>query len=49
MVPTDCGRLPADWGVKDVGELTDLSRTPPKVALDAYGKFVEAVYNTTIG
>ncbi|CAM9592783.1 unnamed protein product, partial [Scytosiphon promiscuus] len=45
----DCGKMPSDWGVESAGDITDLDKTQPATALKAYGKFVEAVYNTTIG
>lgn len=45
----DCGNMPSDWGVETAGDLTNLTKTAPDVALDAYGNFVAAVYNTTIG
>lgn len=49
LARADCGTLPADWGVANVGDLTNLTKTQPATALSAYGKFVAAVYNTTIG
>lgn len=41
--------MPSDWGVENAGDITDLDKTQPATALAAYGNFVEAVYNTTIG
>lgn len=45
----DCGNFPSDWGVANAGDLTNLTKTQPATALKAYGNFVAAVYNTTIG
>ncbi|CAM9723368.1 unnamed protein product, partial [Ectocarpus fasciculatus] len=45
----DCGNMPADWGVSNAADIANLTKTKPSVALKAYGNFVEAVYNTTIG
>lgn len=44
----DCGNLPEDWGVANVADLTNLTKIDAKTALQAYGKFVQAVYHTTI-
>lgn len=41
--------MPADWGVSNAADIANLTKTQPSVALKAYGNFVEAVYNTTIG
>lgn len=41
--------MPSDWGVTTAGDLTNLTKTQPATALKAYGNFVAAVYNTTIG
>lgn len=43
-----CGKLPESWGVETVADITNLTKTPPKTALDAYGQLVAAIYNTTI-
>lgn len=44
----DCGKLPEDWGVANVVDLTNLTKTDAHTALKAYANFVQAVYNTTI-
>ena len=49
MSGADCGNMPSDWGVTNAGDLTNLTKTQPATALKAYGNFVAAVYNTTIG
>lgn len=48
-IMADCGNFPKEWGVANAGDLTNLTKTHPKVALNAFGEYVGAVYNTTIG
>ncbi|CAM9844822.1 unnamed protein product [Choristocarpus tenellus] len=44
-----CGNLPKEWGVEQVGDITDLTKTGADVALSAYGKLIDKIYKTTIG
>ncbi|CAM9169230.1 unnamed protein product [Discosporangium mesarthrocarpum] len=45
----DCGNLPKEWGVSSVGDITNLTKTSTKVAVDVYAKLVDSMYKTTTG
>jgi hypothetical protein len=44
----NCGKFPESWGVKDITQMTNLTRHSPELLVETLDKFIHSVYISSI-